>query len=30
VSRPAGMLVIPYLSWILYILSLNVALIILN
>jgi tryptophan-rich sensory protein len=30
VSRVAGMLVVPYLSWILYILSLNVALIALN
>ena len=30
VSRTAGILVIPYLSWILYILSLNVALIVLN
>jgi translocator protein len=30
VSRVAGMLVIPYLSWIFYILSLNVALIVLN
>ena len=29
-SRVAGMLVIPYLSWILYILSLNIALIVLN
>ena len=30
VSRVAGMLLIPYLSWILYILSLNIALIALN
>jgi translocator protein len=30
VSRTAGLLVIPYLSWVLYILSLNVALIVLN
>ncbi len=30
VSRAAGMLVIPYLSWIIYILSLNIALIVLN
>ena len=30
VSRVAGMLVIPYLSWVLYVLSLNVALIALN
>jgi benzodiazapine receptor len=30
VSRAAGMLVIPYLCWILYILSLNAALIVLN
>jgi benzodiazapine receptor len=30
VSRVAGLLVIPYLSWTLYILSLNVALIVLN
>ncbi|MFC0680846.1 TspO/MBR family protein [Lysobacter korlensis] len=30
VSRAAGLLVVPYLSWILYILSLNIALIALN
>jgi tryptophan-rich sensory protein len=30
VSRAAGLLVIPYLSWVLYILSLNIALIVLN
>jgi translocator protein len=30
VSRLAGILVIPYLGWVLYILSLNVALIVLN
>ena len=30
VSRVAGLLVIPYLSWTLYILSLNIALIVLN
>jgi benzodiazapine receptor len=30
VSPVAGMLVIPYLSWILYVLSLNIALIVLN
>ena len=30
VSRTAGMLVIPYLSWVLYVLSLNVALVVLN
>ena len=30
ISRAAGMLVLPYLSWILYILSLNIALIVLN
>lgn len=30
ISRVAGMLLVPYLSWILYILSLNIALIVLN
>jgi translocator protein len=30
ISRAAGMLLLPYLSWILYILSLNIALIVLN
>jgi tryptophan-rich sensory protein len=30
VRRAAGMLLIPYLSWVLYILSLNIALIVLN